>query len=260
MPSKHPLKGGISPPAPAPANGARIGLFAKHWTPGATKTRLAASVGHDLAAAVSHAFVETTLERVGRLDQGVVDRTLAYTPQKQAPAFESLLAVKQGAWRSEPQAEGDLGERMRCFFVKALETASSALLIGSDSPHLPLEAVGEAITWLNEPTPTGRLVLGPTEDGGYWLIGVRGELPPIFDGMPWSGETLLTVTRDRLHAAGWEAGRDYRLIDPWYDVDEADDLQRMRRELRGHDPALDRLADRLDTLLGPLDETPLPLV
>ena len=254
-PSKSPQKGGFAAGGGASQRGLWVGLFAKHWTPGATKTRLAASIGPEAAAAVSHAFVETTLERVGGLRQGVTERVLAFTPCDQAEAFESLVASHSGDWRCEPQAEGDLGQRMQSFFADALGQAACALLIGSDSPHLPLEAVTEAAAWLNEPAGGDRLVLGPTEDGGYWLIGVRGSLPPIFDRMPWSREELLTETVSRLVEAGRIEGRDYRLIEPWYDVDEADDLQRMRRELRGDDPALNDLADRLDALLGPLDET-----
>lgn len=251
-----PLEGGARAVGQDSRRGVRIGLFAKHWTPGATKTRLAAAIGPEKAAAVSRVFIEATLERVGRLHEGVADRVLAFTPREQARAFESLLADHAGAWLGEPQAEGDLGQRMRSFFEDALKRVDSALLIGSDSPHLHVEALAGAIAWLNEPSAGDRLVLGPTDDGGYWLIGVRGSLPPIFDGMPWSREELLDRTVSRLDAEGWLEGRDYRLIEPWYDVDEIDDLRRMRRELRGADPALNDLAERLDALLGPLDESP----
>lgn len=249
-----PPEGGFSVAGgPAPV-GAQLGVFAKHWTPGATKTRLAATVGDETAAAVSRAFLETTLERLSRLRDGVADRVIAYTPPSEAQAFAALGAVRTGVWRETPQHEGDLGERMRAHFGEALKRSQSALLLGLDSPHLPLEEVAAAIVWLNEPGADRRLVLGPTEDGGYWLIGARGELPPIFGRMPWSGERLLHETLQRLSQAAWSEGRDYRLVDPWYDVDEADDLRRMRRELRGEDPTLNRLADRLDELLGSHDD------
>ncbi|QDT69409.1 hypothetical protein MalM25_23460 [Planctomycetes bacterium MalM25] len=249
-----PPTGGFSAAGGPVAGGAALGVFAKHWTPGMTKTRLAASIGPERAAAVSRAFVETTLDRLAWLVDGVSERTVVFTPAAHAASFTSLTAIGTGSWRATPQGDGDLGERMRGYFIDALGQSPCALLVGSDSPHLPVEAVAAAIGWLNEPDADRRLVLGPSEDGGYWLIGVRGELPPVFDRMPWSNERLLEQTLLRLGEAGWREGRDYRLVDPWYDVDEADDLKRMRRELRGEDDALNRLADRLDELLGSNDD------
>lgn len=241
-----PPKGGFSVPADGPKQGVTLGVFAKHWTPGTTKTRLAASIGPDAAAAASRCFVETILTRLATLRAD--DHLLAFSPAEQADAFAALPAVAGGPWRCEPQATGSLGNRMAAFFDRA---SGAALLVGSDSPDMPLGAVRDAIDWLSKPTDRGRLVLGPTSDGGYWLIGVRGVLPPIFTDMPWSDESLLEVTKERLTAAGWHEGTDYRFVEPWYDVDEADDLLRLREGLPDGDAPLLRLADQLDALLGP---------
>ena len=227
----------------------RIGVFAKHWTPGQTKTRLAKSVGAEAAAATSRLFLETTLRRLSRFAEA--DRVVAFTPSDQREAFEGLEVVSRLAWRLEPQADGDLGQRMSAFLGSAIADGATAVLVGSDSPHLPLAAVEQAIAYLSNPSGDCRLVLGPSEDGGYWLVGVRGELPPIFSDLPWSETGLLEATIGRLAEAGWQNGRNYVLVDRWYDVDEVADLERLRRGLRGIDDELARLADDLDKLHGP---------
>lgn len=135
---------------------------------------------------------------------------------------------------------------MAAFFQGA---TGAAVLVGSDSPDMPLSAVREAIDWLQEPGVDRRTVLGPTSDGGYWLIGVHGDLPPIFADMPWSETSLLATTKARLDDAGWMQGTDYRLLQPWYDVDEADDLARLRQGLPDGDLHLLALAKQLDALL-----------
>ncbi|MEO0532198.1 MAG: TIGR04282 family arsenosugar biosynthesis glycosyltransferase [Planctomycetota bacterium] len=237
---KTPPTGGNDPPSV----GATIGVFAKHWTPGETKTRLAASIGAEKAADVSKGFVETLLSRLATVSAD--DHLLAFAPAARHEAFAALPGVAEGPWRCEPQVEGSLGERMEAFFRGA---GGAAVLVGSDSPDLPLDAVRDALAWLANPRERG-LVLGPTSDGGYWLIGTRGELPPIFADMPWSDASLLAATKQRLSEAGWQEGADYQLIDPWYDVDEASDLARLRRGLNEGDGALRALASRLDDLLG----------
>ena len=135
-------------------------------------------------------------------------------------AFETLPQVVAGDWELALQPDLPLlGERMRWFFETARsEGAPVAILVGSDSPDLPLDAIRKAADWLRSPGPPNRLVLGPSTDGGYWLIGGRGEMPPVFEGLPWSTPELLRATLQRLEEAGWWEGEDYLLIDQWYDV------------------------------------------
>lgn len=249
---RPPLKSGFSGSAGSSDTGITLGVFAKHWTPSATKTRLAASIGDLAAAEASRCFLEATLRRLGSPHFAPSSFTLAYSPAEQREAFERLAAEVNGDWFVAPQSAGDLGARMQRYFEAALQATRSALLVGSDSPHLPIDAVDEAIRWLGEPGDGPRLVLGPTEDGGYWLIGARGGLPPIFEAMPWSDPALLEKTLARLADAGWREGTDYRLLPRWYDVDDLDDLERLRRELPGGDASLRRLSEQLNELLGPL--------
>lgn len=232
-------------------DGVALGVFARHWTPGQTKTRLAADIGADAAAKLSKAFLTSTLERLASGQTGATRRVVAFTPDDRGDEFQALVAGGEGGWRCEPQASGTLGERMAAFF----ERHSPALLVGSDSPNLPLDAVRQASDWLRDDPPGPRLVLGPSVDGGYWLIGARGPLPAIFGQMPWSEPTLFETTVGRLYDEGWREGADYRIVDRWYDVDGIDDLRRLRNDLANHrgappDEPLRRLAEQIDAAVS----------
>lgn len=190
-----------------------LAVFAKYWEPGQVKTRLAASVGNERAAAYYRKFLATTLRRF----ESVADtRMVVFTPANRRDEFAALAGA---AWELMPQGCGNLGERMRTFLEATLNRiARRVVILGADSPTLPLEYVQEALGRL----ATHSVVLGPSEDGGYYLLGASGAVPPIFNNMPWSDSTLLEATLDRL------CQRDVasHLLGTWYDVDDAESLAR----------------------------------
>ncbi|RIK77526.1 MAG: glycosyltransferase [Planctomycetota bacterium] len=190
-----------------------LAVFAKYWEPGQVKTRLAASVGNERAAAYYRKFLATTLRRF----ESVADtRMVVFTPANRRDDFTALAGP---AWELMPQCDGDLGNRLRSFLEATLNrVARRVVILGADSPTLPLEYVQEALGRL----ATHSVVLGPSEDGGYYLLGASGAVPPIFDNMPWSDSTLLEATLDRL------CQRDVasHLLGTWYDVDDAESLAR----------------------------------
>lgn len=195
-----------------------LGIFAKHWAPGKVKTRLAAAIGPAAASDVYRRFLETLVARFGEL---AARRTLAYAPPEACEEF-AFLAAK--GWRLWPQPSGDLGTRMEQFFSTAFASgAQRVVLIGSDSPTLPTEYLREAF----ERLLTCDVVLGPTPDGGYYLVGASHRAPPIFEGISWSSPTVWRQTVDRLTQAGCR----YFALPPWYDVDEIGDLRRLAAEL-----------------------------
>ncbi|MEM8865437.1 MAG: TIGR04282 family arsenosugar biosynthesis glycosyltransferase [Planctomycetota bacterium] len=221
----------------------QIGIFAKYWTPGKVKTRLAADIGDERAAAVARLFVETLIRR---LNGGADRHVIGFAPAEASAAFSTLAP---SGWQVEPQCEGDLGARMRYYFETAFAAgAGRVILLGADSPNVPLAVIREAFERLADQ----RLVLGPTDDGGYYLIGARSEAPPVFDAMPWSDATLWQATTDRLAARGWRQDRDWSPLPPWYDVDTMDDMQRLRTELQetSDDQALAALRDSLEEVLA----------
>ncbi len=194
-----------------------LAVFAKHWTPGKVKTRLAASFGEERAAAYYREFLTTTLRRF----DGVGDvRTIVFTPALSRKEFAALAGA---TWQLTPQSEGDLGARLSAFLEATLgKLARRVVILGADSPTLPVEYVREAFERL-ESHP---VVLGPSEDGGYYLLGASGVVPPIFDGMPWSESTLFAATLERLASRGVAAHQ----LPPWYDIDDVASLDRYLAE------------------------------
>ena len=128
------------------------------------------------------------------------------------------------------QSEGDLGARMLNAFEDALTRSRHVLLTGSDCPSLTAADLRAAARALRE----GRdAVFGPTEDGGYVLVGLSQAMPALFDAMTWGTATVMEETRQRLRNLGW---RWHELPVHW-DVDRPQDYQRLVRE--GFLPAMD---------------------
>lgn len=127
------------------------------------------------------------------------------------------------------QVRGDLGDRM-CAAVEDATAigADAVVLIGSDLPTLPPTYLREAFDRLQgvldgELGDRADLVLGPTEDGGFYLIGARGMLPDVFDGVEWSGPDVFARVQANARARGISVG----VLPQWWDVDDAEDLRRV---------------------------------
>lgn len=195
-----------------------FGMFAKYWEPGQVKTRLAAALGGEPASQIYRHFVTTLVTRF----RGCADtRVLCFTPQEQAPAFVALAGAE---WTAKPQAQGDLGARMASFFEDCFRNgAEQVVLIGSDSPTLPAGYVASAFGLLHD----ADVVLGPTDDGGYYLVGAARGVAGIFEGIDWSTPRVWEQTVARLGALGLS----HATLPSWYDVDELVDLKRLRDEL-----------------------------
>jgi len=203
----------ISLPRSAPRSpDAQLVVMAKYPARGRVKTRLAATIGSARACALYRAFVLDLADRLAQLPYDVV---WAYWPPR-AP-FGRLLP---GA-RSRPQRGADLGARMANAIVAALRGGGPALVIGADAPHVSAASLARAAAALRGGAD---LVLGPAEDGGYYLIGVRAPVPALFRGIAWGTRTVLAVTRARARRLGLRT----RLLPPTFDVDEAMDLRRLR--------------------------------
>jgi rSAM/selenodomain-associated transferase 1 len=145
-------------------------------------------------------------------------------------------------WRLVPQADGDLGVRMRHYFQAALDGGfRRVVLIGSDSPTLPVQRVHEAFEALDDVS----VVLGPSSDGGYYLLGLAERIPKadIFVQMMWGTATVCSRTVSRLTAARIP----FSCLPEWYDVDDQGTLDRLRNDLTGQpsEPALCRLREAL---------------
>lgn len=226
-----------------------LGVFAKYWRPGLVKTRLAASIGDEESARLHLVFLRTLLRRLQTLGDRKV---LVFSPVEQQ---EEFAAVSGEPWKLRCQGDGDLGERMSRFLADEISAgADRVLVLGSDSPSLPLPYVAEAFEQLRR-VP---VVLGPSDDGGYYLIGLAnaGEIPPIFNDIAWGTPAVWQATVDQLRSAGIE----YAELPAWYDVDQLPDLLRLHEELASvapREPALLELKREVAEVVSRLSDGPL---
>lgn len=200
-----------------------LAIFAKYWEPGAVKTRLAEAVGAEAAAEFHRVCVKTLAMRLASVE---AERILVHSPDEQGPAFAQFVTK---GWQLLPQGAGDLGARLKRFFNWAFACgAMRAAVMGADSPTLPIEYVRLAFERLSE----FPVVLGPAEDGGYYLVAARPPTPPIFDEIDWGSPHVWQQTMARLEAAKIPCG----ILPLWYDVDAPRDLVRLAEELARLEP------------------------
>lgn len=190
-------------------------VFAKPPRAGEAKTRLAERVGRQAAARLARAFFQDMWAAVS--SRTWAEPVLA-TTDPDAPEWRGL-----GVRRAWPQGGGDLGERLERTLGRALGSAPAALVVGTDSPGLPGERLDEARRALE----TADAVLGPADDGGFYLLGLRRTAPGLLEGLPWSSEETFERTRGRLV----ERGLSVHVLPPYLDVDRAEDLEPLRRRL-----------------------------
>jgi hypothetical protein len=197
-----------------------MAIMAKAPVAGEVKTRLCPPLSHLQAADLYRCFL---LDKVAQL-RSIPGATpiIAYTPEEGRSVFEQLapgfdLIAQRGA---------DLGRRLLNTLSALLADGyRGAVAIDSDTPTLPSAFLLGAIDLVVDPTID--LVLGPSDDGGYYLIGMSRPRPALFEGMPWSTAEVLPETIRRAEAAGLKVA----CLPPWFDVDTPDDLERLRASL-----------------------------
>jgi uncharacterized protein len=197
----------------------RLIVFAKAPIPGAAKTRLLSSWDAETVAALHEELVLHCLHTAVEAEVGPVD--LWCMPSKEHPFFircSEILPIQR-----YQQTEGDVGRRMADAFHATLEKADSALLMGTDCPSLTCADLREARRALRR---NNHAVIGPTEDGGYVLLGLRQYEPYLFEGVSWGTESVLEETRGRLRRLGWYW---HELPERW-DVDRPEDVRRLISE------------------------------
>jgi uncharacterized protein len=191
-------------------------VFAKAPDPGAVKTRLVPALGEGGAAVLAARFARRTLDTATRAAVGPV--VLVCAPDTAHPFFE--VCRRRHAVTLSPQGDGDLGARMHRAFAETLTTSTAAILVGTDTPDLHADDLVAAAQALRDGVD---VVLGPAEDGGYWLIGLRRPVPALFESMPWSTDAVLHTTRSRIAALGL---RLHELV-ARADIDRPEDLARL---------------------------------
>jgi rSAM/selenodomain-associated transferase 1 len=195
-------------------------IMAKVPQAGTVKTRLCPPLAPQTAAILYRAFLLDKIAQVRRLVHA--RPVIAYTPEDSAGFFmelapDFLLIPQQGA---------DLGERLVHSFVQCFAAGYTGVLaIDSDTPTLPTEFLQQAVDQIAAPETD--VVIGPTEDGGYYLIGLRAMHRELFDNMAWSTAAVVPETRRRAEARGLKIA----WLSPWFDIDTAEDLRRLQAML-----------------------------
>ncbi len=185
------------------------------------KTRLIRAMTPAAAAALSDAFIRDALAKTVSIGPSRIVIAASATGGVARSKYFRRLARRFGAELID-QGDGSLGKRM----ARALEpfSSSGALLIGTDTPSLPIPLLAASFEALRR----SRVLIAPSLDGGYYAIGVRGAMPPIFTAIRWGSGGVFDSTVKRLERAGIR----YALGPAWYDVDRWDDVMLLAAHLR----------------------------
>jgi rSAM/selenodomain-associated transferase 1 len=201
-----------------------LGIMAKAPLAGSVKTRLTPPLTYKEASLLSACFLRDTANNIQSL--GAAQRAngvIVYTPATASNVFNGLVPA---GFQLLAQRGQSLGDRLLNATRDLLAYGhNSACLINSDSPTLPPAILASAIEALE---PAGdRLVLGPAEDGGYYLIGLKSAHQILFDRIAWSTSEVLAHTIERARQISLEVV----MLPRWYDVDDAATLDRLCTEL-----------------------------
>ncbi len=203
---------------PPPAQSALI-VFAKAPIEGYVKTRLCPPLTPDEAASLHGSLVLDLLERCQALKG--CDRILAGAPTPDHPFFGAMKTrFKIPIWE---QVGDDLGARMSHAFQSVLGLPyQSAIIIGTDIPGITVQLISSAMKSLQDHD----VVVGPTEDGGYYLIGFRSPTPKLFENIAWSTNTVFSQTEEKANAMGLSM----KVLPMLRDLDTIEDLQAFIQE------------------------------
>lgn len=191
-------------------------IFAKAPVPGKVKTRLQPHLSAEQCASLHESFITDTLS-IAREIEGA-DIFLACHPGVEHPFF--LKVARDFGIRLTAQRGNDLGERMDNAIKWGLEMRyGKVIVIGSDSPDLPPDYIRDGFEMLD----SSEMVLGPSRDGGYYLIGGRKQLPVFYD-VPWSSSRVFGTTLEIAR----KKGITFSILREWYDIDTCEDLERFR--------------------------------
>jgi rSAM/selenodomain-associated transferase 1 len=160
-----------------------IAVFVRNPELGKVKTRVAAEVGDEKALEIYHSLLEITFQTLLDFDENVVLYLTHHLDDFKNLPFERAL-----------QSSGDLGQKMFTTFSELCKRYHNVILIGSDCPYITPQILQEAIHKLSDHD----VLIGPSTDGGYYLIGMKQPNASLFDNISWSTDAVLQETIDRV--------------------------------------------------------------
>ncbi len=196
-----------------------IVLFARDPVAGKVKTRLSPFLSQELILELYTRFLSDSIEKICRVR--TADPFIGVYPSDSSGYFSRVSGER--SLKVFLQEGADLGEKMlNAFKARFDEGYESVVIIGSDSPSLPVATIETALNSDKD------LTLGPSTDGGYYLIGMRQKPVDVFSGgMDWGSEKVLQQTLERIK----KCGSSLELLPPWYDVDREEDLKFLKTHL-----------------------------
>ena len=199
--------------APGSEDAIAVLVFTRTPVPGRVKTRLIPAIGAERASNLHRAMLWRTVATAAEADVGPVG--LWCSPASEHPYIAEIQ--REFGLDVHVQRGGDLGERMYLALRSQLDGADGALLVGTDCPFLEAGDLQLAARALREGADA---VIGPAEDGGYYLIGVRESDMEVFSGVAWGSKQVLAATRQKFRDLGWR----WRELATRRDVDRPADL------------------------------------
>jgi len=206
--------------------GCALAVMTKAPEAGRVKTRLTPPLSPEEAASLNICFLRDTAAAILQTSESRPATGVGvYTPPGSESAYSDVLPE---AFLLVPQRGDTFGERLIAATADLLQLGfTSVCLINSDSPTVRATAFAEAVDLLSQ--PVDRVVLGPSDDGGYYLIGLKKMHRRLFEKIEWSTARVL----DQTVAAAGELGRPIHFLPTWYDVDDRSTLSRLCQELFG---------------------------
>ena len=192
-------------------------LFAREPVLGLVKTRLNSFLDKETILRLYVCFLEDSLAKIQ--DVGNADCFVAISPEGNSEFFNQK---KSSDITLFSQQGNNLGEKMRQAFVDRFSQGyTRAIIIGSDSPSLPVSYIRRALGSEKD------LVLGPSIDGGYYLIAMKDKVSEVFKSISWGTDKVLDETLQRIK----DVGISFDLLPLWYDVDLPEDLKFLKTHL-----------------------------
>lgn len=187
---------------------------------GKVKTRLSPPLTAEQALALHRALVEDTLDHFDRIERPGLEKLLLLSTPLHDPSDLNVPAT----WTRGVQANGELGEKLASLFSTGFRRGVTRLVVlGSDSPTVPPEVIHEAF----EDLETRKVVIGPAEDGGYYLLGCSEWIPELFQNIGWGTPAVFEQTMAIVKEHNVTAST----LIPWYDIDRSEDLDKLRQEI-----------------------------
>jgi len=206
-----------------------LAVIAKAPRSGKVKTRLAPPLTLDESAALNVCFLQDTTDNIAAVaTSGKAAGIVSYTPIGDEAVFDNLLPAD---FALIPQRGDGFGERLLATAEDLFACGyASVCLIDSDSPTVPAAAFEQAVAELAK--PGDRIILGPSHDGGYYLIGLKRAHAELFANITWSTSTVFAETM----AAAKTANLEVVILPLWYDIDDAATLDTLTAELLHNSP------------------------